>query len=74
MASQSERRLALLTALQATAKEYTAAERKRLENEVKVLKAVLSGRTGGAGIQKLNTKVAAAVAKRSLAAYLNPTK
>lgn len=59
-----------LADLEQTAKEYISAERKRAENEVKVLEAVLSGRTGGAGIQKVGVKIVASVANADLAAYL----
>lgn len=72
MASQAQTRLQLLKDLQSAVKSYTAAERKRLQNEVSVMKAILKGRTGGAGIQSLNTQVASAAAKSSLDAYLNP--
>lgn len=74
MASAANQRLQMLEELQTAAKAYTAAERTRLENEVSVLKAVLSGRTGGAGIQRLNTEMISAVAKKSLDDYLNPVK
>lgn len=51
-------------------KDYTKKEKTRIENEVKVLEAVLSGRTGGAGVQKSSTAVVEAVAKNDLKAYL----
>lgn len=61
---------ALLSDLQKTAKEYVTKEKERLENEAKVLEAVLNGRTGGKGIQAANTKVVAAVAQANLKKYL----
>lgn len=63
-------RLSRLEALQSTTKDYVKAEKKRIENEVKVLEAVLSGRTGGAGIQKISVAVVDAVANKDLADYL----
>lgn len=45
-------------------------EKKRLENEVKVLEAVLQGRTAGAGIQANSVATVQAVAESDLAAYL----
>lgn len=56
--------------LQTAVKEYVKAEKTRIENEVSVLEAVLRGRTGGAGVQKLGTAVVEAVAYKSLAEYL----
>lgn len=56
--------------LQDTAKQYIDAERTRAENEVKVLQAVLDGRTGGAGIQAVSVAVVSAVANSDLADYL----
>jgi hypothetical protein len=72
--SQVSQRQQMLEELQTAAKEYTSKERTRLKNEAEVLKAILSGRTGGAGIQKLNMEMVSAVAKQSLDAYLNPPK
>jgi len=63
-------RASRLSDLEQTAKQYIAAEKKRAENQVKVLEAVLSGRTGGAGIQKVAVTVVSAVANADLAAYL----
>ena len=74
MADQISKRLELLEALKTSAHAYTTKERTRLQNEVQVLKRILSGRTGGAGVQRLNTLVVAAVAQRSLDDYLNPPK
>ena len=56
--------------LQDTAKDYISKERTRAENEVKVLQAVLDGRTGGAGIQAVSVAVVSAVANSDLADYL----
>jgi hypothetical protein len=56
--------------LQKASKEYVKTEKKRIENEVKVLEAILKGRTGGKGIQKSSNAVVAAVAQSDLASYL----
>lgn len=63
-------RLSMLQDLQKTTKEYVAKERSRLKNEAAVLTAVLSGRTGGKGIQAVSTAVVSSVAKKRLADYL----
>lgn len=51
-------------------KQYVDSEKKRIENEVKVLESVLSGRTAGAGIQANSVAVVQAVAESDLSAYL----
>jgi hypothetical protein len=51
-------------------KDYTKKEKTRIENEVKVLEAILKGRTGGAGVQASSNKVVEAVAKNDLKSYL----
>ena len=51
--------------------KYVDAEKKRIENEVKVLEAVLKGRTAGAGIQANSVATVQAVAQSDLAAFLN---
>jgi hypothetical protein len=56
--------------LQDATKDYVKTEKKRLENEVKVLEAVLKGRTAGAGIQANSVAVVQAVAASDLASYL----
>lgn len=56
--------------LETAAKDYIKAERKRAENEVKVLEAILSGRTGGQGIQAVSVRVVTEVANKDLADYL----
>ena len=56
--------------LQNATNDYVQAEKKRIENEVKYLKSVLQGRTGGAGIQANSVAVVQAVAEADLAAYL----
>lgn len=65
-------RLTLLKELKKTGDDYVKKERERLGNEAKALEAILKGRTGGGGVQSLNTQVASAVAKRDLADYLSP--
>jgi len=51
--------------------DYTGKERTRLENEVTVLKAILSGRTGGKGLETTASKTVAAVAYNDLNTFLN---
>ena len=63
-------RLDRLQDLETSTKEYVKNEKKRIENEVKVLEAVLKGRTGGAGIQAKTVTVVASVAQNDLASYL----
>lgn len=55
--------------LQAT-QQYVQTEQTNINNTVSVLQAVLSGRTGGAGVQASSTTVVAAVAQNDIAAYL----
>lgn len=62
-----------LDELKAATKDYVASEKKRIENEVKVLEAVLSGRTAGAGIQANSVAVVSAVAYADLSAFLKGT-
>lgn len=62
-----------LTDLQTATKDYVKNEKKRIENEVKVLEAVLQGRTAGAGIQANSVAVVSAVASSDLAAFLKGT-
>jgi hypothetical protein len=59
-----------LSDLETATKDYVKTEKKRLENEVKVLEAVLDGRTAGAGIQANSVAVVQAVAESDLSAYL----
>lgn len=56
--------------LQRTTKEYVKQEKKRIENEVQSLEAILKGRTGGKGIQKTSASVVEAVAMNDLSSYL----
>lgn len=63
-------RTSRVKALEDAVKDYSKKEKTRIENEVKSLTAILSGRTGGAGIQKASTTVVAAVAFNDLQAYL----
>lgn len=66
MASRADR----VKALQKTAKEYIAAEKKRVENEVSVLEDILDKRTGGKGIQRVSIKIVQDAADSALTAYL----
>lgn len=59
-----------LQALQDATHEYVAKEKTRIENEVAVLKAVLSGRSAGSGIQSQTTTQVASVAKAEIYDYL----
>ncbi len=63
-------RLSRLKALPAAMNDYVKKERTRLTNEASVLTAVLKGRTGGKGIQAINTAVGTAVAYQDLDSYL----
>lgn len=56
--------------LKKAADDYCNSEKKRIENEVSVLNAVLSGRTGGKGIQQAGTSQVQAVAVNDLASFL----
>lgn len=64
------KRIDRIEALEKATKDYVKEEKKRIENEVKVLEAILKGRTGGKGLQKASNSVVAAVAQNDLAAYL----
>jgi len=66
MAKRTDR----IEALEKATKDYIKEEKKRIENEVQVLEAVLKGRTGGKGLQKSSNSVVEAVAQNDLAAYL----
>lgn len=70
---QAQFRKQRLTSLQTAVNEYYTTEKKRLENEVKVLKAILDGRTAGKGIQKSGTATVSKAAQSDLAAYLRGT-
>lgn len=59
-----------LADLETSTKDYVKNEKKRIENEVKVLEAVLTGRTAGAGIQANSVAVVSAVAFADLASFL----
>jgi hypothetical protein len=56
--------------LKKATKDYVKNEKKRIENEVKVLEDILKGRTAGAGIQANSVAVVQAVAQSDLTAYL----
>jgi hypothetical protein len=59
-----------LSDLESKTKEYVKKEKTRIENEVSVLEKVLSGRTGGAGVQKFSVATVQAVAQNDLASFL----
>jgi hypothetical protein len=56
--------------LKSTVTEYVTKEQTRISNEVAVLEKILSGRTGGRGIQAISTKAVTAVANADLTNYL----
>lgn len=64
-------RLSRLEELEASLREYVTAEKTRIENEVSSLEAILSGRTGGRGIQQRARTILASVSKASIATYLS---
>lgn len=66
-------RASRLKDLETATKNYVKSEKKRIENEVKVLEAVLKGRTAGAGVQANSVAVVSAVAVSDLAAFLKGT-
>lgn len=66
MSSRKERVIALKEATH----DYVDKEKKRIENEVSVLEAVLSGRTGGAGVQQPSVEHVSAVAQNDVSTYL----
>lgn len=66
-------RASRLKDLETATKDYVKNEKKRIGNEVKVLEAVLKGRTAGAGIQANSVAVVSAVAVSDLAAFLKGT-
>ena len=63
-------RLDRLKTLQKALNDYVKQERNRIDNEVSVLTAILSGRTGGKGIQQVNTNTVTTVAQNDLSSYL----
>ena len=63
-------RLQRVQELQEATVDYVTKEKKRIENEVSVLQAVLDGRTGGAGVQLPSKEQVKAVAYASLNDYL----
>lgn len=69
----SEERTIRIQALADAVKEYASKEKKRIEDEVAVLKTVLAGRTGGAGVQAISVKRVTEVANYDLQAYLGTT-
>ena len=63
-------RLQRVQALQQATLDYIGKEKSRIDNEVQVLNNILSGRTGGAGVQQPSKQQLAAVAQSDLNAYL----
>lgn len=70
MASAADANADPLSLLQAATRDYVLKERDRLTNEATALEKILMARTGGQGIQQINTKLVAAVAYRDVASYL----
>ena len=56
--------------LQKALNNYISAEKQAAQNTVKVLQAILNGRTGGQGIQAVSVAVVAAAADADLTDYL----
>jgi hypothetical protein len=63
-------RLSRVKKLAEAVQKYADDEKKRIENEVKVLEAILEKRTGGNGIQAVSLRVVSAAAENDLKAYL----
>jgi hypothetical protein len=59
-----------LKALEKATTKYITAERKRLNDEVAALKAILEGRTGGKAIQSVAANYVGAVARKDLKSFL----
>jgi hypothetical protein len=57
--------------LQQATKDYVSKERTRLQNESATLEKILSGRTGGRGIQTPSVEKVTALTKLDIAAYLS---
>jgi hypothetical protein len=66
-------RRARLDRLEKSTEEYVAQEHKRIKREVKVLKAVLKGRTGGQGADKSVIERANKASEQDLASFLRGT-
>lgn len=64
-------RLDRVKALQQAVNAYVKSEQTKISNEVSVLTSILNGRTGGKGIQQINSNTVAAVAQSDLANYLD---
>lgn len=73
MSSQAQEKGARLDRLEKAATDYVEAEKKRIDQEVLILKAILDGRTGGAGVQRFTVGTVDAVAQNDLAFYLAET-
>lgn len=67
----AEARLQRVKKLKEAVDQYVSQEKKRIDNEVASLEKILSGRTGGAGVQTSSSKVAEAIAAESLEYYLS---
>lgn len=59
--------------LQTTAQKYISKEQTAIKNEVSVLQAILSGRTGGQGVQTSSAAAVNAAAFNDLADFLQGT-
>lgn len=57
--------------LQSVVDQYVTSEQTRITNEVSVLKAILTGRKGGAGAQQLPLSLVAAAAYNDMAAFIS---
>jgi hypothetical protein len=75
MASQAQTQAAQtlqqrVTQLQQTATQYITNEQNAITNTVSVVQAILSGRTGGAGVQQSSSAAVTAIAFNDLADFL----
>lgn len=65
---------ALLLEMQDATNKYVAEEKKRLENEATVLKAILNGRTAGKGVMSTPVAEASRAAYASLDKFMKGKK
>jgi hypothetical protein len=68
--ASADTRASRLKALETATTKYITAERKRLNDEVAALKAILEGRTGGKAIQSVAANYVGAVARKDLKSFL----
>jgi hypothetical protein len=68
MATSEAKKAALkrVTDLETAFNEYVSREKTRINNEAKVLQAILDGRTGGAGIERFSIQAIETATKSSI--------